>query len=110
MSKPPHQRPDDAPAWPLGCAVALLAILLSFNLAGILGILFAVGGLPPWVERAAPLLGWLPVPLLMLAGWALGRRRNPYGARVLLWGFAFTLVFLSAMTAFFDFVDRLNGL
>jgi hypothetical protein len=87
----------------------MLGLLLSFTIAGLARIFF-VAVLPPGLERAIPLLGWLPVPLLMLVGWALGRRRNPYGARVLLWGFALTLASLAAMTALFDFVDSLNGL
>jgi hypothetical protein len=109
MSEPPRRR-DDTPAWPLGCAAALLGLVLSFNIAGVVGILFAALTLPGWLGRAVPLLGWILVPLLMLVGWALARRRNPYGARVLLWGFALSLVFLSALTALFDFVNRLSGM
>lgn len=108
MSGP--RRPEDPPAWPLGCATAVLGIFLSVNIVGLMGILFAAASLPPWLERAGPLLAGLAVPLLLLVGWAAARQRNPYAARVMLWGIAFTLVALSVATATFDWIDRLNGL
>lgn len=110
MSGPPRQPPEPPLAWPLGCAVALLGLMLGFNLVGLAGILFAAAALPPWLARAGPIAAGLAVPLLLLAGALLARRRNPYAARVLLWGFAFTLVAASALTALFDTIDRLSGL
>jgi uncharacterized membrane protein len=104
------RRPDDPPAWPLGCLTALLGLFLSVNIVGLLGILFATAGLPPWLARAGPLIAGLTVPVLMVIGWAAARRRNPYAARVMLWGIAFTLVALAVATATFDWIDRLNGL
>lgn len=103
-------RREDPPAWPLGCGVALLGMLLSFTISGLFGILFAAPGLPAWLARLGPLLASLFVPTLMVVGWAFARRHNPYAARALLWGVAFTLVALVALTALFDYVDRLNGL
>lgn len=107
MSAPSGRR-DDPPAWPLGCATALLGLLLSFPIAALLGSVIVSLNLPQWLARAAPLFGWLVIPLLMLAGWPFARRRNPYGARVLLWGFALSLALLAALTALFDLVNRLT--
>lgn len=109
MSAQPPPRREAAPAWPLGCGAALLGLLLSFNLAGLVGAILAAIAMPPWLAGVAPLFGWLIVPLLMLAGWALARSRNPYGARVLLWGFAHSLALLAALAALFNLVDRLSG-
>jgi ABC-type transport system involved in cytochrome bd biosynthesis fused ATPase/permease subunit len=107
MGDPPPRHRHDTPAWPLGCAAAVLGLLLSFNIAGLIGYIVSRTALPPWLMPAGPLLGWLLVPLLMLAGWAVARRRNPYGARVLLWGFALSLLLLAALTALFDLLNRL---
>jgi hypothetical protein len=100
---------ESLPAWPLGCALALLGLLVSVSLLGLAGILFASAGLPLWLERGGPVLLGLSVPLLMLLGWAVGRRRNPYGARALLWGFALSLAFGVALTLLFNLIDRLSG-
>jgi hypothetical protein len=111
MAKPPENSwRADLPAWPLGCAIALLGLLLMVTLLGLSGILFASAGLPPWLERGGPVAVGLSVPLLMLVGWAVGRRRNPYGARALLWGFLLTLALGTALTLLFNLIDRLNGM
>lgn len=101
---------DEYPSWPLGCGVAFLGLFLSFPIAWLLAPLIAAVDVAPWLARVGPLLAWLAVPLLMLAGWWPLRRQNPYAARVLLWGFAFSLALLAVGTALFDFVDRLSGL
>jgi hypothetical protein len=94
----------------VGCVVSFLGAILAFNAMGFVGILLAGAGVPFWAEQAGVITIGVAPALLMLAGWALARRRNPYGARVLLWGFALTLVALSVLTAVFNFVDRLNGI
>jgi len=96
-------------AWPLGCALALLGLLMMVSLLGLTGILFATAGLPLWLGRGGPVAVGLAVPLLMLVGWWLARRHNPYGARVLLWGFAITLAIGVALTLLFNLIDRLSG-
>lgn len=101
--------PRKQAAWPLGCAVAFFGLLLIFNLLGLGGVVFAAGGLPPWLQRAGPAALGLAVPALMLLGAALARRRNPYGARVLIWGFAITVVSCGAITLLLNLVDRLSG-
>lgn len=109
MGKGKHQ-PADPPAWPLGCGVALLGFCLGFPIAWLVGGIIAALELAPWLERAGPLIGWLAVPLLLLGGFGLLRRANPYAARILLWGVAFSLLALTVSTALFDLIDRLSGL
>lgn len=102
--------PRSTPAWPLGCAVAFLGLLLIVNLLGLSGILFATAGLPLWAERGGPIVLALLVPALMLAGGLLVRRRNAYGARVLLWACALTVVSCGAISVALNIIDRLSGL
>ena len=102
--------PRKQPAWPLGCALAFFGLLLIVNLLGLTGILFASGGLPLWAERGGPVLVALAVPALMLGGGLYARSRNPYGARVLLWGFALTLGLGLAITIVLNLIDRLSGM
>jgi hypothetical protein len=101
--------PRNAPAWPLGCAVTILALLLIFNLLGLGGVVFAAGGLPPWLQRAGPFALALSVPGLMLLGWFFARRRNPYGARVLIWACGLTVVSCTLITLILNLIDRLSG-
>lgn len=96
------------PAWPLGCVVAVLSLLLMVNLVGLLGILAAAAGGPPWLVIGVPLAAGLTVLLAQLGGWALLRRRNPYAARVLLWGFGLTLALGAAITVALNLVDYLT--
>ncbi len=101
--------PRNAPAWPLGCALTFLALLLIFNLLGLGGVVFAAGGLPPWVQRGGPFALAMVVPTLMLVGWLFARRRNPYGARVLIWACALTVVSCTLITLLLNIIDRLSG-
>lgn len=103
--EPTGQRSRLLPAWPLGCALALLSLLLMVNLAGLLGMLAAAGGGPAWLVIGVPLAVSLAVPFAQLIGWALVRRRNRYAARVLLWGFGLTLALGAAITVALNLVD-----
>lgn len=104
---PEHQ---NLPAWPLGCGIALLGLLLGVSLLGLGGILFATAALPPGIARAGPVLLCLAVPALTLVGWGAARRRNPYAARALLWACGIMLAVSAALTLLFNLIDRLNGL
>lgn len=110
MRRPGSQWREELPAWPLGCGLALLALLLMVNLFGLAGALFATAGLPRWLELGGPIAIGLAVPLLMGLGWLLARRRNPYAARALRWGLLLTLVFAAALTLLFNLIDRMSGL
>ncbi|HMQ33324.1 MAG TPA: hypothetical protein PKD53_21510 [Chloroflexaceae bacterium] len=101
--------PRNQPAWPLGCAVAFFGLLLIFNLLWLGGGAFAAGGLPVWLQRAGPALMALTVPALMLAGGLYARRRNAYGSRVLIWGFALTVLSCALITILLNVIDRLSG-
>jgi hypothetical protein len=103
-------RPDDrraTPAWPLGCLLAGLGLFLAVNLLGMAGILFAAARLPLWLEIGGPIAVALIVPALLLGGGLYVRRRNPYAARALLWGFALFLALGGALTLIFNLIDWL---
>lgn len=100
--------PRNQPAWPLGCAAAFFGLLLIFNMLGLGGIVFAAGGLPLWAQRGGPFALALAVPALMLGGGLLARRRNPYGARVLLWACAITVASCALITLALNVVDWLT--
>jgi hypothetical protein len=110
MRRPDSRRREDLPAWPLGCGLALLALLLMVNMLGLAGILFASAGLPGWLERGGAAALGLAVPLLMGLGWLLARRRNPYAARALRWGLVLTVAFAAGLTLLFNLIDRISGL
>jgi hypothetical protein len=110
MRRPGSQWREDLPAWPLGCGLALLGLLLTVNLVGLAGVIFAAAGLPRWLERGGPVAFGLAVPLLMGLGWLLARRRNPYAARALRWGLLLTVAFAAALTLLFNLIDRMSGL
>ncbi len=110
MSRPESRRDDELPAWPLGCGLALLALLLMVNLLGLAGIFVASAGAPRWFEQTAAAAIALVVPLLMGLGWLLARRRNPYAARTLRWGLVLTVAFAVGLTLLFNLIDRLSGL
>lgn len=99
--------PRKTPAWPLGCAVAFFGLGLVVNVLGLGGIIFASAGLPPLIERGGTFALALCVPALMLVGWLFARRRNPYGARVILWGLGLTLALGALITLVFNLVDRI---
>lgn len=107
--QPPRPLPPDPPAWPLGCVLAGLALVLLVNLMAGVGLLLAAAGVPRWLEVASIVAIAAALPLAMLAGGRAARRRNPYGARVLLWGALLTLALGAALTLIFNLVDRLNG-
>lgn len=100
--------PRNQPAWPLGCATAFFGVLLIVNLLGLGGIVFAAGGLPPWVERGGPILLALLVPALMLGGGLALRRRNAYSARVLLWACLLTVASCGVITIVLNVIDWLT--
>jgi uncharacterized protein (TIGR03382 family) len=110
MRRPGSQRRDELPAWPLGCGLALLALLLMVNLLGLAGIFMAGAGLPRWIEQGGAAAIALTVPLLMGLGWLLARRRNPYAARTLRWGLTLTGAFAIGLTILFNLIDRMSGL
>jgi hypothetical protein len=110
MTRPGSQWREDLPAWPLGCGLAILSLLLMVNLLGLAGVLFAAAALPSWLERGGPVAVGLAVPLLMGLGWLLARRRNPYAARTLRWGLVLTLAFAAALALLFNLSDRMSGL
>jgi len=111
----PVGKPDTPPplprtyaAWPLGCAVAGLSLLVMVNAFGLFGILAAAGGTPRWLQLGAPLFFSLLAPLAQIVGWWFARRRNPYAARVLLWSFALTLAFAAIITAVLNVIDSVT--
>jgi hypothetical protein len=110
MRRPGGRWREELPAWPLGCGLALLALLLMVNLLGLAGVIFAAAGLPLWLERGGPVALGLAVPLLMGVGWLLARRRNPYAARSLRWGLLLTVAFAAGLTLLFNLIDRWSGL
>ncbi|MCX7789027.1 MAG: ZIP family metal transporter [Chloroflexaceae bacterium] len=119
MGKPgfptPLEPPDPAPqaprtyaAWPVGCVVAGLSLLVMVNAFGLFGILAAAGNGPRWLQVGAPLFFSLLAPLAQIIGWWFARRRNPYAARVLLWGFGLTLAFGAIITVVLNVIDVLT--
>jgi hypothetical protein len=110
MRRPGGRRRDELPAWPLGCGLALLALLLMVNLLGLAGILFVSAGLPSWMEQGGAAAIALAVPLMMGVGWLLARGRNPYAARTLRWGLVLTVAFAAGLTLLFNLIDRASGL
>lgn len=105
---PPPQLPRTYPAWPLGCAVAGLSLLVMVNAFGLFGILAAAGGAPRWLTLGAPSFFSLLAPLAQIIGWWFARRRNPYAARVLLWSLALTLAFGAIITVVLNVIDALT--
>lgn len=104
---PPHTQ---LPAWPLGCALTLLNLLMMIGLSMGLGIILANGPAPGWLAVGLPVAAALLVPAAELAiGSWLRRGRNPYAGQVLLWGVAITLLALSALTAILGALDRASG-
>lgn len=101
---------DATPAWPLGCGLAVLSLLLMFNLLGLAGVLAAGAGLPPWLAVAIPLGAVAPVPLAELAGAIWLRRRNPYAARVLAWCLALSAALIGLAYLYTAWLDRASGL
>ena len=98
----------DTPAWPVGCGLALLSLLLMFNLVGLSGVLAAA--LPPALAVAVPLVATAIVPLALIAGAAWARRHNPYAARVLLWGLGISLALIGVFYLYTAWLDRVSGL
>jgi hypothetical protein len=95
----------DTPAWPLGCLLAGLGLFLAVNMLGLAGILFAAARLPLWLEIGGPIAVALIVPALLLGGGLYARKRNPYAARALLWGFALILALGATLTLIFNLID-----
>lgn len=101
---------EQLPAWPLGCGLAVLNLLLIFNLFGLLAVLGAGVGLPPWLALAVPLAAVALAPLAELGGAIWLRRRNPYAARTLAWGLGLTAAAIGAFYFFTAWLDRASGL
>lgn len=101
-------RRRDALAWPVGCGLALLSLMLMFNLVGLAGVLAAA--LPPALAVAVPLVATALVPLGLIAGAVLARRRNPYAARVLLWCLAISVALVGLAYLYTAWLDRVSGL
>lgn len=95
----------NTPAWPLGCLLAGLGLFLAINLLGLAGILFAAARLPLWLEIGGPIIVALIVPALLLGGGLYARKRNPYAARALLWGFALILTLGGLLTLILNLID-----
>ncbi|MCS6880519.1 MAG: hypothetical protein RMK84_13825 [Oscillochloridaceae bacterium] len=107
-SDTPPCSPQTYAAWPLGCVVAGLSLLVMVNAFGLFGIMAAAGGAPRWLELGAPLcFGLLPL-LAQIVGWWFARRRNRYAARVLLWSVALTLAFGAIVTVVLNVIDILT--
>jgi hypothetical protein len=106
MSRPRRADGHGPLAWPLGCALALLNLLLMLGLSSGLGILLAGGPLPPWLAVGAALL--VPAAELIIGSW-LRRGRNLYAGQAMLWGVAITLVALSLLTVVLSQIDRASG-
>lgn len=104
----PPRPPRTYAAWPLGCVVAGLSLLVMVNAFGLFGILAAAGGAPRWLELGAPLFFALLPLLAQIVGWWFARRRNRYAARVLLWSFALTLAFGAIITIVLNVIDMLT--
>jgi hypothetical protein len=110
VANPKRAPQQQVPAWPLGCVLALLNLLLMLGLSSGLGILFVGGPFPPWLSVGVPVGIALLVPVAELTiGVWLRRGHNPYAGQAMLWGVAITLVALSLLTIIFDAIDRASG-
>jgi hypothetical protein len=110
MANSSGRPPDTTPAWPVGCGLAVLSLLLMFNLLGLAGVLAASAGLPPWLALAVPLGAVGCVPLAEIAGALWLRRRNPYAARALAWSLAIGAALLALAYLYTSWLDRASGL
>jgi hypothetical protein len=108
MPKAPNR--DDPPAWPLGCVLTILNLLLMVSMSGLLGILLAARPWPTWLAVGLPSAAALLVPVAELAvGLWLRRGRNPYAGQALIWGFALTLALIAILSRLFAYLDHLAG-
>jgi len=109
MAQNPAPR-DRLPAWPLGCVLALLNLMLLFSLSGLVGVLAAGAGLPPALAVGVTLAFLVPAPLAELFGALWLRRRNPYAASALAWGLALTAALIGLFALYTSWLDRASGL
>lgn len=110
MADQPEHQPQKLPAWPLGCGLALLSLLLMVNVFAMVGVLTLAAGIVAGPGMALSLLAIALIPLAQLAGALWLRRRNPYAARTLAWGFALTLLFAGLLYLTTVILDRASGI
>lgn len=96
---------QNLPAWPLGCALAGLNLLLMINTFGILSIQLTMAGFPGWLTVGLPVTAMLAVPLIEAVAGRLLHRRNPYAGRTLVAGALFTVGLGIALTIIFNLLD-----